>query len=292
MSDFPFKLGRRPTPPGVRARNLKLRAYLPAALPQPPATVSYSAGIASWPVMLNDRLGDCTAAGAAHLLEVWTKEVDGSGRVVSDDDVLKFYELQGYNPADPSTDQGADMVSVLKAWQAVGLAGDKILGWAEVHIDPADLKTACWLFSGVYCGFNVPASAMEEFQAGQPWTATDQDAQDGHCVPIVDYDDQGVTVVTWGRLQRASWAFVSRYFDEALAIVPSDYARLAGRALPNGLNLEQLVADIDSVGGNVPEPTPPSPVQPQTRDDLLAELVLLIREEPAKVLMWLEDHGL
>jgi hypothetical protein len=265
-----LKLGRRPTPLDVRDRQVRLRAYLPAELPAPPVSADFTAGVTSWPMMLNDRLGDCTAAGAAHLLEVWTTEVDGSPRVVSDDDVLRFYELQGYVPGDPSTDQGADMVSVLTAWRDTGLAGDQVLGWAAVHSSQADLETACWLFSGLYCGLNVPQSAIDQFHAGAPWTVVRDDGGivGGHCVPIVAYDAQGVTVVTWGALHRATWEFVRAYFDEFYAVVPSDDERLAGRALPNGLALDQLIADIDSIGGNVPapapgpQPAPPSPTPP------------------------------
>jgi len=264
-SAFPYRLGRHPTPHAVLQRQLRLRAYL-RDLPAGPAAVNYTAGIASWPMDLNDQLGDCLIAGQAHMTEVFTAEVDGSPRIVSDADILKAYEGLGYVPGDPSTDQGGTCVQALTQWRDVGLAGDKILGWAAVSANQADLQAACWLFSGLYCGFDVPASALDQFQAGKAWDVVSDDGGivGGHCVPILGYDAHGVTVVTWGQLQRATWAFVATYFSEQYAVIPSDYQRLSSRALPCGLALDALIADMDSIGGNAPPaPAPtPSPAPP------------------------------
>ena len=35
----------------------------------------------------------------------------------------------------------------------------------------------------------------------------------------VDYDPEGVTFITWGELQRATWAWWNRYVDEAHALL-------------------------------------------------------------------------
>ena len=54
-------------------RTLQFARYLDqTALPAPPATLDDTKGVASWPMYANDRIGDCTCAAAAHMVEVWT----------------------------------------------------------------------------------------------------------------------------------------------------------------------------------------------------------------------------
>ena len=41
-------------------------------LPPAPEAVDWTDGIATWGMMLNDRLGDCTIAGVAHAIQIAT----------------------------------------------------------------------------------------------------------------------------------------------------------------------------------------------------------------------------
>jgi hypothetical protein len=41
----------------------------------------------------------------------------------------------------------------------------------------------------------------------------------GHAVAVAGFDAEGLTVVTWGRLQRMDWAFWAKYADEAFCIL-------------------------------------------------------------------------
>jgi hypothetical protein len=293
------KLGRIPTPPEVRARNFKLQRYL---APGPaPKTWDASAGVTDWPMYLNDSLGDCTAAAAGHQLEVWTREVDGVPREVSDQDVLALYETQGYVPGDPSTDQGATCQGVLDSWRKVGLGGDLILGYAEIDVRGfSQLEQGLWLFSGLYIGFDVPQSALDQFDAGEPWIAVTNDGGivGGHCVNVVAYDAQGLTVITWGQRQVMDWAFWHRYVGEAYVAIPQDYDRLQARPLDNGFNEAQLIADLNALGGNVappppaPVPIPPAPVPPAPAppppgyEDWLDKL----EDVPEEIAEWLWSH--
>ena len=56
------------------------------------------------------------------------------------------------------------------------------------------------------------------------------------------YDSQRVAVITWGAVQLASWRFLGTYMDEAWAVLSSDM--LAGGKSPQGLNIQQLQADL------------------------------------------------
>ncbi len=53
----PRKLGRKAIK--TDSRTLVFGDYLTPALPPPPPAAGWTKGIASWGVMLNDKLGDC-----------------------------------------------------------------------------------------------------------------------------------------------------------------------------------------------------------------------------------------
>ena len=58
-----FALGRQPADP----TKPKLRLRAAPERPQPPAFVDWLSQVQQWGMLANDRLGDCTAAGAAHV---------------------------------------------------------------------------------------------------------------------------------------------------------------------------------------------------------------------------------
>lgn len=60
----------------------------------------------------------------------------------------------------------------------------------------------------------------------------------------VGYDAAGVTVLTWGNTQKATWAWWDECVDEAYAILPPEAndAKFAP-----GFNAAQLKADLDEV---------------------------------------------
>lgn len=259
MTDFPFKLGRNPSPPEKRALTFKLASYLPQ-LPTAPPSVDYSSLSREWPMYGNQTLGDCTAAAAGHLEEVWSAEVDGIPHEVTDQEVVAFYSAStGYDPSDPDTDRGGDMLTVLESWRKTGIGGRKIMAFAEIDAsDQAQVKTALWLFSGLYVGVRLPKSAMDQFQQGKPWEVEYDDGgiEGGHCVPAVSYDQYGVTFVSWGRTVQAGWDWWSSYVmgasdgltSEAYACLAGDDARLGQQTLPNGFRLDQLKDDLARLG--------------------------------------------
>jgi hypothetical protein len=135
---------------------------------------------------------------------------------VTDDDVIAFYSgSTGYDPADPSTDQGGVMQDVMAYWRREGIAGHRIAAFFE--LDPHDLdevRAALYLFGGVNLGIALPQSALDQIDAGQPWDATSRHARivGGHDVWLVEMDADGNgTVVTWGQLQKFTRAFWDRY---------------------------------------------------------------------------------
>ncbi len=216
---------------------------------------------------LNDRIGDCTCAAAANLIESWS--ANASSEVSpTDAQVLAAYSaVSGYDPATGANDNGADLLTVCEYWSATGIAGNKVLAYAEIRTgDLETLKQAVHLFGGAYIGLNLPASAERQFAANQPWDVTLElwPNVGGHCVPVLAYDAQWLYVPTWGRLQKMSYRFFERYCDESYALVnplwfrpaligwaASIYRFLAGEMpegpSPSGFRLAELMGDLQLV---------------------------------------------
>jgi hypothetical protein len=261
-----FRGGRRHAQPA--RPQLRLRDYLTTALPTPPASVDWQSRVTSWPMYLNDRLGCCTCAAVGHMIQAETTYGQGSTVTVSDQDVLAAYEAAGhYNPADPGTDQGAYIQDVLGYWSKTGMAGHKILAYASVDVaNPTEIRQAIDLFGSVDIGFNFPASAMDQFNAGQPWDVVKgSQIEGGHCVPVGAYATDGtLSCVTWGAVQKMTAAFWKAYVDEAWVVIAPDWISAKG-VDPQGLNLYQLGQDYSALTGRPnPIPAPPQPTPTPT----------------------------
>ena len=99
---------------------------------------------------------------------------------------------------------------------------------------------AVYIFEGCYIGLQLPVSAQGQKNLGGPAARDFRTGRarflGGHAVPVVSYDAQGLTVVTWGQLLRMTWPFWEAYCDEAYAIISSDYLNKTKKA-PNGFDL-------------------------------------------------------
>jgi hypothetical protein len=239
------KLGKLPVRTDVRT--LHLARYIDEAqLPSPPTNLDLAAVVPEWPMYANDRIGDCTIAAAAHMIEAWTAPTRGAAVEVSEPSVLAAFDK--VKRVDPFTGaEGAVELDVLIYWRTVGIEGHRIGAFARVPVwNHSLVRTAAYLFGGLYIGLQLPQTAH-----GQPiWDWTHQldgparpGSWGGHAVDVVGYDQQMLTVVTWGRLQEMTWAFWDRYVDEAYALLSVDFLDEAGEA-PNGFDLAALKADL------------------------------------------------
>ena len=87
------------------------------------------------------------------------------------------------------------------------VAGDEILAYAKIDWkNHTEVEQAIRLFGGVYTGFHVRENCVEDFDAGRPWTPGPL-TNDGHMVCPVSYDATGVTVLTWGSIQKVTWSW-------------------------------------------------------------------------------------
>jgi hypothetical protein len=241
-----YRFGKHP--PKHDYRTLRFRSYLTPEIAPPPASdnvltrvytkVKVNDPTKLFPMDGNDTLGDCTIAALAHA-ETTFRGLLGQEKIMSKQAVVKLYlHLTG------GVDSGLNELDVLNYWRQNRVSGDEIITY--VSIDPKNhvhIQQAIHLFGGVYVGFQVQQNCVEEFDARTPWTPGPL-TNDGHAVFAVAYDQNEVTVLTWGNTQQGTWAWWDECVDEAYAILPPE-ARKSSFA--PGFNIAQLEADLAAV---------------------------------------------
>jgi hypothetical protein len=240
-------LGKLPAKADVR--RLMMSAYTSAKLPPPPATSDRTYGISPWGLMANDRLGDCAYASVGHMQMAWSMGASKKAVVITDAEIIAAYTATGYNPTTGAHDDGSNLIEVQEQWRSVGIAGNKILGYTGLDLrTQLQIMQAVYYFGGAYIGVNLPQSAEQQTDAGLTWTVPwFSPIIGGHAIPILSYDATHVWAVTWGQVQAITWEFISRYCDEAYAIVDPLWIEANGEAPDSGLNITTLVADLGAV---------------------------------------------
>jgi len=155
------KLGKLPVATDVRT--LSFARYVDrATLPKAPPSLDLSRTVLAWPMYANDRIGDCTVAAAAHMIEAWSGAVDGTPEEVAERYVLAAFDrVKVVDPA--SGEAGAYELDVLKDWRSHGIGGHKIGAFAKVSVsDTTLLRTAAYLFGGLFIGIQLPLTAQGE----------------------------------------------------------------------------------------------------------------------------------
>lgn len=247
-----YKLGKLPAV--KNSVSFRLRDYLALTkIPTPPNIVNHEKGITTWGMLGNDQYGDCVWAGAGHETMAWAASAKHKVGVTEKDVLAAYTAVTGFNPNDPNTDQGTDM-SKAAAYRkktgisdASGLPRHKVA--AYLAITPGnreELRQANYLFESVGIGIEFPGSAMDQFNAGEPWTVVKgATIEGGHYIPMLGYDAQYIYVVTWGKVQKMAWAFFDKYCDEAIVYLSEEM--LTGGKSIEGFNEASLQADLKAL---------------------------------------------
>lgn len=267
------RMGRRR--PVSQAPRLSLKNYLRATLPPAPATCDYTkAAIGVLDnIYLNDKLGDCVIAGGYHVVGVETGNAKGKPFAATNPQIIADYSaIGGYNPKEPSTDQGCDETTALDYWSQTGFAnGTKLLGYLAVDAaNKAELTSALYLFENLYFGIELPDAYVNPAPTASGFTwdvAGKPDPSNGHCVIGAGYSASGVQIDTWGMIGTFTWAAIAKYCTAKahgaiyVLLTPDELTKGQTRA-PNGVDWTALIADFDAIGGSVsspeaaPAPTP------------------------------------
>lgn len=247
-----YKTGLRPSPHPPKLRFADY--FVGAALPAVPATFGHynSYPPRGWNLLGNDQVGDCTCAGAGHCVMLWNKIAGHTVTITTADTLDDYSAITGYDPNDPSTDQGADIVQVAKYWQQTGFRDDvnrrhKIAAYLEVN--PKNLShvdAACYLFGAVGLGILVGDTEEREFDSGTAWEKPGSDSTEGHYVPMVGKTAFSRQVVTWGGLQSVGEDWLKSQLNEVVAMV-SQEALINGKSA-EGFDFAALSADLEALG--------------------------------------------
>jgi len=249
--------------PRPHAPRLALAHYLRAApLPPYPLSVDYAfkGSPAIHQIYLNDQLGDCVPAGAAHLIGAWTGNA-GSPAIFAPAAIEAAYRNFS-GGAYPTQDSGCDEEFALNYWAANGFAPGaetphKIVAWVAVDATSRwEVKMAVWLFGGLMSGVELPDAWLNPGPEGDGFVfdvAGPAVPSNGHCMTHFSYDQDGIGVATWGMYGRLTWAALAEYMSAKnngalYAAVSEDALIAATRKAPNGFDAAQLLADARRFG--------------------------------------------
>lgn len=254
-----FKYGKKPK--RTDRRTLALGTFVTADA-APPAAKNWGTAVAhSWGMLGNDTVSDCAWAGQAHADMLWAANGDQRNLDITTADVLAAYSAAtGYDPANPSTDRGTDLLTALNYWHKTGIDGETIDVFTEIDPQNTDhVKLAIALTGCVYVGVQLPRSVEPHSETDIPdWMVTpdgnpnnDPNPDAGHCIIYSGYDSGTIDVITWGRQIKATWDFHNAYCDEIYAMVSPDWFDKTGTA-PSGLNLSALMDAVAKLGAAAP----------------------------------------
>jgi hypothetical protein len=245
------RLGRIPS--RRDPRTLPLRRYLPEPWRMPgvpPARDwTHAATAPLWGMFGNDVVGDCAQAACGHLMQCAAAVTGRLVRVRRADIEAAYAAITGWDPEQPATDRGSQMIDVLRYWRSTGIAGVQID--AFVAFDAADralLEVVIDLFGGAYLGLDLPLSAQQQ----TVWDVVPTGAKDGpgragswggHAVAVIGYDRLSVVGVSWGAIRVMSREFVASYASEAYATLGGLWASPSDLA-PCGFDRDQLDRDL------------------------------------------------
>jgi len=258
MPQTNVKLGKKP--PRIDSRTLQFKDFLkktakPVPLPPPPpptpATVDWLKSGISWGSMGNLTYGDCVEAAGGHAKMIWDSYTSPSTPPPTATEILALYTaITGFNPDNPNTDQGTDMLTFMKYWRTHGILGKKIDAFLALTAnDLQELQQATWLAGTVLVGLAMPVSA----QGQQEWTILEPvrkrhwppqkrwGSWGGHCVPVgafsTAYNETGI--ISWGEELLMAGNFYQRYNDEAWVPISKEWIESNGEA-PNYLDLAAI----------------------------------------------------
>jgi len=232
-----------------------LTAYTTTEFPKPPATFGTLSKLQSipWGMDGNDSLLDCTIAAADHVI-ARENAIEHTSDARPD---LAIIESQ-YRYFSPN-DDGCVIANVLQAWSTLGLfrhmptGPNKIRQYVPFNYqNKTELQQVIAYLGVAYIGIACPQSAQQQFamqiQTGKlvPWTVVNGSPSDGgHCIVAVGYNAKGLLCVTWGGIVLVTWAFMTKYCDEAWAILTQEIAEHGADTF--GIKTAELQADLDAL---------------------------------------------
>ncbi len=226
-------------PTGLRT----LTYYAKGALPRAPEAMT--APTADWGMLGNNHYGDCGVAGLQHGFQAAAVDTHKKTFLPTAQQAVAYYLHYTHGQ-----DSGVALMTYLLYVHKVGYYGNKVQAFAPVT--PKDIPTLKFVtnaYDFTYLGIVVTTLMEKAFATRQPWKSSTLRGNilGGHCVCGVGYDDLGITVVTWGGIQKLTWAAfqeMERIGDaEAIAVITGEIDEGDG----HGIAYATLVEDLAKI---------------------------------------------
>lgn len=222
------RLGRLPS---VRDKRVPSFALLQKRMVTPPDNIIWYADVPAWPMLANDRIGDCVQAASLHALQQFSAYA-GEPIMPTETDAVDFYSgSQGYNPNNPATDKGSYVMGpggTMEYWRTTGIKAAGKINKASAYFDlsysdPVALRQGIFVFGGILAGINCPSYIVDNPDLPFVWPyQKDAASAGGHEVWIngVLYEagEYFFNMVSWGRTYRMPLPFLNNYLDEAVVV--------------------------------------------------------------------------
>ena len=251
-----YKLGKNA--PKIKAKTLQIHDFLNlSVLPTPPAAFDWSM-VKGKPLVYgmdgNDDYGDCVFASSCHHIGTWTGNTS-TEQIATEKDALAAYSIfTGFNPDDPSTDQGANMLDVATRWRNTPIFNHKIKAFAAVDLTRLDLVAAAMnLFGGVWIGWSLPKA----WQGADSWTMSPggiltgdwaPGSWGGHATHMPAFSPKLLSAKTWQEDMPVEIPAFEAYAEEGYALISTDtWECLTGDQCPAGVDGAALQAALAQV---------------------------------------------
>jgi hypothetical protein len=264
-----MKLGKKPPIPGRAAIPFSsgLTEATSTQILEHPIRDMDASGF-SYPMDLNDEVGDCVVAGWDHFRQIVKLLLQGVSTNFSIPTIVDFYKTQNpdfdlYGTAEtngPGSD--ADGGMYIQVFLEYLQKNGYILGFAKInHENEEELKAAIYLGLGIIVGVD-----LEKAQSSQKvWDSVSSPEWGGHCVVLMDYQGSPdyIRHVSWGSVLDMTRRFILDQMDEAWFVIMQEH--IDNPTFREHYDLQSFAQAFESLTGRVfpadvtPTPTPPVP---------------------------------
>jgi hypothetical protein len=255
------KLGRKMGVSEIGSQ-VKLSDYLVDPFPIFQQAEDFTSGVDEWDGMLgNDVYSDCGVVGDVRVCQAnaWTAKEEPAGNVNDAMWPTAAEVIATYLAYDGGQDNGVDLGQWL-LWRTKNPIGPlpPIGGFAQVSVVEPEYSSALHVFGALYDGVLISQEAMDEFEAGEPWTSTATDWVGGHCSPCLKLPKtSGAPNVpgygrryTWSKSWLFTWDWWRATREESYVIfTPAQMNAPSG--VFNNVKVAQLKADIEKLHGTL-----------------------------------------
>ena len=245
-----FKRGLLPPRPG--AVKMMLGDYLPpSAIPKRPDQFGNPDLLPDWFMLGNSQFSCCFWSGAAHELFTWSARTGHRVHITTRDVLADYSAATGFRRDDPATDCGTDMQQGASFRRTIGTLDSsgnrhKVLAYVALEAGNLDqMLNAAWLFGSASLGVNIGQNQEDQFRNGLPWDGDTGPHAGGHAVPLIADISGKLFVITWGRKQEVTRAFLENHCNQGLAYVSQDM--LKDEKSPEGFDRAALLDDLNQL---------------------------------------------